>query len=106
MSNITFEQMLKEYKPKHRVEQLMIISEFSCGCITTLTYGGRPHLFNAKKYFWHTDDECTHGHKTIDFDEANEIANAIGAVNLACEIKVGNSMQVSRELSQKIKMAS
>jgi len=42
---ILLSELLATENPKHRVEQTILISEYACGCQTTLTYAGQPFSF-------------------------------------------------------------
>ena len=46
-----FSKMLKEESPSHRIEQVMLITDYKCGCVSTITYSGQPaaYFVSSKK---------------------------------------------------------
>lgn len=98
---ILFTDMLKDFKPQHRIEQVMLITEFSCGCQSTITYAGvsTPHippkyLFALGKDLWQCNASCTENHE-IDFSEFERLAPGRRKVDVVTEIKAFNTMTVS-----------
>lgn len=98
---ILLSELLATENPKHRVEQVMLITEYECGCHTTITYAGQPYLssreLNANNgSLWSDSSHCNKNH-SISFEEIDCCEN-ISPKNVATEILAGNSIAISSEI--------
>jgi len=91
--------MLKNENPAHRIEQVMLITDYACGCVSTITYGGQPAPpFNTDKRekafksnsLWSSSSDCSKGHGDVDFSEIED-TNIGDKIALVTSIKCGRT---------------
>jgi len=104
MNHIKLSGLLKNFSPKHEIEQVMLVSRYSCGCVTTITFGGflitgvRTTGASAKnKYLWCDNVQCKESH-IVSFDEVSGLKNNELQL-LVTEMHGFNAIKVSVELS-------
>jgi len=108
MKKITLGKILEEFPAKHEVEQVMLISRYSCGCITTVTYAGflvsgfsDKDTVSDGKYLWSDSNGCKEKH-SISFEEV-EYLDRRDLKTLAAEMSGFNSILVSQGFSDRNK---
>ena len=101
-SKISLNEMLEVFKPKHEFKYFNLVSEYSCGCTSTIDYGGnmKVNCSTGKKIspFQSTNIGCKENHNKIDFENAEKVKDI---VEMSMQIMQENTYHVPPDMTDK-----